>query len=112
MVNDTATSTGIPRLCAQPARLFQLFRVSRFKPGLSPSVNPVSSQGMHRDYHRWYSHRLNRDMGVAVYGHYGMPILAFPTSGGDEWEQEGQGMIGTLARTWSRGESESSPSTA
>jgi hypothetical protein len=34
---------------------------------------------MHRDHHRWYSHRLNRDMGVAVYGHYGMPILAFPT---------------------------------
>ncbi|MBA3543297.1 MAG: esterase family protein [Chthoniobacterales bacterium] len=51
---------------------------------------------MHRDYHRWYSQRLNRDMGVAVYGHYGLPILAFPTSGGDEWEQEGQGMIRTL----------------
>jgi len=51
---------------------------------------------MHRDYQRWYSHRLNRDMGVVVYGHYGMPILAFPTSGGDEWEQEGQGMIRTL----------------
>jgi esterase/lipase superfamily enzyme len=52
---------------------------------------------MERDHHRWYSHRLNRDMGVAVYGHYGMPILAFPTSMGDEWEQEGQGMIGTLS---------------
>ena len=36
-------------------------------------------------------------MGVVVYGHYGAPILAFPTSGGDEWEHEGQGMIGTLA---------------
>ena len=36
-------------------------------------------------------------MGVAVYGHYGMPILAFPTSMGDEWEQEGQGMIRTLS---------------
>jgi esterase/lipase superfamily enzyme len=35
-------------------------------------------------------------MGVVVYGHYGTPILAFPTSGGDEWEQEGQGMIRTL----------------
>ena len=52
---------------------------------------------MQRDHHRWYSHRLNRDMGVAVYGHYGMPILAFPTSMGDEWEQEGQGMIRTLS---------------
>ena len=36
-------------------------------------------------------------MGVVVYGHYGMPILAFPTSCGDEWEQEGQGMIRTLS---------------
>ena len=35
-------------------------------------------------------------MGVAVYGNYGMPILAFPTSMGDEQEQEGQGMIRTL----------------
>ena len=26
---------------------------------------------MHRDHQRWYSHRLNRDMGVAVYGNYG-----------------------------------------
>ena len=67
---------------------------------------------MHRDHHRWYSHRLNRDMGVAVYGHYGMPILAFPTSMGDEWEQEGQGMIRHSARTSTRGESASSASTA
>src|SRR5437764_8690883 len=52
---------------------------------------------MHRDHQRWYSHRLNRDMGVAIYGNYGAPILAFPTSAGDEWEQEGQGMIPTLS---------------
>src|SRR5213078_4567002 len=66
-------------------------------PGLSPTVNPVSSAGMHRDHQRWYSHRLNRDMGDAIYGNYGAPILAFPTSMGDEWEQEGQGMIRTLS---------------
>ena len=52
---------------------------------------------MHRDHQRWYSHRLNRDMGVAIYGNYGVPILAFPTSCGDESEQEGQGMIRTLS---------------
>jgi esterase/lipase superfamily enzyme len=52
---------------------------------------------MHRDHQRWYSHRLNRDMGVAIYGNYGGPILAFPTSCGDEWEMEGQGMIPTLS---------------
>ena len=36
-------------------------------------------------------------MGVAIYGNYGAPILAFPTSCGDEWEMEGQGMIRTLS---------------
>src|SRR5690242_20569206 len=63
---------------------------------LSPGFNPVFWPGMHRDHHRWYSHRLSRDMGVNVYGHYGLPIIAFPTSMGDEHEQEGQGMIRTL----------------
>ena len=67
------------------------------EPGLSPTVSPVSSPDMHRDHHRWYSHRLSRDMGVNVYGHYGMPLLAFPTSMGDEHEQEGQGMVRTLS---------------
>ena len=52
---------------------------------------------MHREYHHWHSPHLDRDMGLVVYGHYGPPLLAFPTSGGDEWEHEGQGMIGTLA---------------
>ncbi len=52
---------------------------------------------MQREYHRWYTGRLGRDMGVVVYGHWGMPLLAFPTSGGDELEMEGQGMVAALA---------------
>jgi len=52
---------------------------------------------MQRDFHRWYSHRLGREMGVVVYGHWGSPMIAFPTSGGDEWEFERQGMIGAMA---------------
>jgi esterase/lipase superfamily enzyme len=36
-------------------------------------------------------------MGIRVYGHYGAPILVFPTSGGDEHEYEGQSMIAALA---------------
>lgn len=32
-------------------------------------------------------------MGVAIYGHWGPPAIVFPTSGGDEWEFERQGMI-------------------
>jgi hypothetical protein len=30
-------------------------------------------------------------MGIDVYGHYGAPIVVFPTSGGDEREYAGQG---------------------
>jgi esterase/lipase superfamily enzyme len=36
-------------------------------------------------------------MGIRVYGHYGAPLLVFPTSGGDENEYEGQGMIAAIA---------------
>ena len=36
-------------------------------------------------------------MGVVVYGHWGPPLLGFPTSAGDEWELEGQGLIGSLS---------------
>ena len=36
-------------------------------------------------------------MGINVYGHYGYPIVVFPTSGGDEHEYAGQGMIEALS---------------
>jgi esterase/lipase superfamily enzyme len=52
---------------------------------------------MHTEYHHWHSGRLDRTLGVAVWGHWGPPLLAFPTSGGDEWEFDRQGMIAALA---------------
>ena len=48
------------------------------------------------EHHVWHTSRLGRDMGVRVYGHWGAPVLVFPTSGGDEWEFERQGMLDTL----------------
>lgn len=36
-------------------------------------------------------------MGVVVYGHWGPPVLAFPTSHGDEWELERHGLIAAMA---------------
>jgi esterase/lipase superfamily enzyme len=51
---------------------------------------------MHREHHRWHTGRLGRDMDILVYGHYGQPLVAFPTSGGDHREYEGQGMIDAL----------------
>jgi len=52
---------------------------------------------MQVEHHGWHSPRLGRGMGIRVYGHWGAPFLVFPTSGGDEREYEGQGMIDALA---------------
>ncbi len=52
---------------------------------------------MKKEYHRWHSTRLGIEMGVVVYGHWGPPLVGFPTSTGDEWELENQGLIGALA---------------
>jgi len=52
---------------------------------------------MEVEHHGWHSSRLGRGMGIRVYGHWGAPLLVFPTSGGDEWEYERQGMVEALA---------------
>lgn len=44
-------------------------------------------------YDRWYSPRLEQEIGVARYGHYGTPVLLFPTAGGDAHEAERQGLL-------------------
>jgi len=51
---------------------------------------------MQVEHHGWHSDRLGRGLGIRVYGHYGAPILVFPTSGGDEWECERMGMVEAL----------------
>ena len=67
-----------------------------FRLAYSTSSHKERFPHMKREYHRWYSHRLGLDLGVVVYGHWGSPIMGFPTSAGDEWELEGQGMVGAL----------------
>ncbi len=37
---------------------------------------------------RWYSPRLEQHIGLARWGHYGTPVLVFPTAGGDAEEIE------------------------
>jgi len=48
---------------------------------------------MKREYHRWYSERLGRDMELLVFGHEGLPAIVFPTSQGRFFEFEDQGMV-------------------
>ena len=52
---------------------------------------------MHREYHRWFSHSLQREMELLFFGHDGPPMLVFPTSMGAFYEFEDRGMIGALA---------------
>jgi esterase/lipase superfamily enzyme len=52
---------------------------------------------MRREHHRWYSDRIGREFGVVVHGHWGPPMILFPTSGGDEEEYERQGLIAAIA---------------
>lgn len=52
---------------------------------------------MNREYHRWYSHRLGRDMELLVFGHAGAKVLVFPTRDGRFWEYESLGLVASLA---------------
>ena len=52
---------------------------------------------MNREYHKWLSTRLGREMELLVFGHAGLPVVVFPTSGGRFFEFEDRGMIGAVA---------------
>jgi esterase/lipase superfamily enzyme len=59
---------------------------------------------MRRDYIKWYSPSLHRDMELLAYGERGFPVVVFPTSGGRFWEFEDRGMVDALAPKIERGE--------
>jgi esterase/lipase superfamily enzyme len=58
---------------------------------------------MNREYHRWHSPALNRDMELLIFGHAGAKVLVFPTSLGKYYEWEDRGMIGALGEQLQRG---------
>jgi esterase/lipase superfamily enzyme len=51
---------------------------------------------MNREYHRWYSPRLHRDMELLVFGHAGAKVLMFPTRDGRFFEYEELGLVASL----------------
>lgn len=59
---------------------------------------------MNREYHKWYSPRLGRDMELLVFGHGGLPVVVFPTSGGRFYEFEDRDMIGAVSGRIEAGE--------
>src|ERR1700722_1579965 len=40
---------------------------------------PSRQDDMRREYHKWYSPNLSRDMELLVFGHAGDPVIFFPT---------------------------------
>ena len=59
---------------------------------------------MRREYIKWYSPSLERDMELLAYGERGFPVVVFPSSGGRFFEYEDRGMIDALAPKIERGE--------
>ncbi len=51
---------------------------------------------MKREIHQWVSPRLNKNMEIAVYGHYGFALLLFPTAAADFLEYERFYLISVL----------------
>jgi esterase/lipase superfamily enzyme len=59
---------------------------------------------MQREYHRWFSPALGRDMELLGFGHAGARVLVFPTSMGRFFDWEGRGLVGhTLGEHLQRG---------
>ena len=59
---------------------------------------------MNREYHRWHSPQLGRDMEMLVFGRGGLPVVVFPTSQARFYEFEDQGMVAAVADKLDRGE--------
>lgn len=53
---------------------------------------------MHREIHSWYSPRLNKNMEIVMYGHYGPALLLLPTAAADYLEYERFLLIDAIAK--------------
>ncbi|GAB4041880.1 esterase family protein [Spirosoma jeollabukense] len=58
---------------------------------------------MHREYHKWFSPNLNRDMELLIFGHAGARVLVFPTRRGRFHEYEDLGLVSALTEQLENG---------
>ena len=58
---------------------------------------------MNREYLKWYSPALGKDMELLVFGHGGVPYLVFPTSMGRFFDYENRGMIDAVRWKYENG---------
>src|SRR5579864_5468998 len=59
---------------------------------------------MNREYHKWFSPSLNREMELLVFGHAGKPVIVFPTSMGRFFDYENRRMIDMRHEKYESGE--------
>jgi esterase/lipase superfamily enzyme len=52
---------------------------------------------MRRRYEKIYSPAVGRELQVLAFGHYGAPLIAFPSGGGQFYDFENNGMVSTIA---------------
>ena len=59
---------------------------------------------MNREYHKWWSPRLGREMELLVFGHAGVPSVVFPSSQGRFYEFEDRGLVAAVSHKINNGE--------
>jgi len=59
---------------------------------------------MNREYHKWFSPKLQRDMELLIFGHSGKAVLFFPTRMARFYDYENWGIINALKDRINRGE--------
>ncbi|MHA4896330.1 esterase family protein [Pedobacter sp. PWIIR3] len=59
---------------------------------------------MNREYHKWFSNNLQRDMELLIFGHGGRAVLFFPTRMARFYDYENWGIINSLKSKIDNGE--------
>ena len=57
------------------------------------------SELVRRQYHKWFSNHLNRDMEILVFGHAGAKALVFPAREGRFYDYENWGLVDALRQS-------------
>lgn len=58
---------------------------------------------MNREYHKWWSDKLQRDMELLVFGHAGAKVLVFPSRDGRFYEYENLGIVESVRHKLEQG---------
>ena len=59
---------------------------------------------MNREYHKWHSSELGREMELLVFGTAGVPLIVFPTSMGRFFDYEDRKMISVIGDRYENGQ--------